>query len=45
MKASPKHGNRLVVISPSTTQDDLTQPLAAAPQIKPTEVAPEFGTG
>ena len=36
MMASKKHGNRSAATSPSTTQGDLTQPLTAAPRIKPT---------
>src|SRR5258708_6562799 len=36
MMASKKHGNQSAATSPSTTQGDLTQPLTAAPRIKPT---------
>jgi hypothetical protein len=36
MMASKKHGNQSTATSPSTTQGDLTQPLTAAPRIKPT---------
>src|SRR5215475_3168360 len=36
MTASAKHGNQSAATSPSTTQGDLTQPLTAAPRIKPT---------
>ena len=31
-----EHGNQSAATSPSTTQGDLTQPLTAAPRIKPT---------
>jgi putative transposase len=34
--ASKKHGNQSAATSPSTTQGDFTQPLTAAPRIKPT---------